>query len=279
MPTIRFKNDTDARVADHRKNFLESLDLDPALWGEEQALELSPTTRPRIFDIEMPVPACLLESEQWVARFERFDGFICFIVGDHTWAASVAGAKDLQSAVKELPADLSCLKLANRQTLQDLSPLSGLTQLTSLNFVGCEALTDLSPLSGLTQLTSLGFLSSRVDRVRLRSGDLTMISCKGLTDLTPLSGLTQLTSLIFERCRALTDLSPLSGLTQLTSLNLESCKASDLSPLSGLRQLTSLNFSVCNSVTDLTPLSGLRQLTGLNLSFCSSLADLTPLSG
>ena len=63
-------------------------------------------------------------------------------------------------------------------SLTDISALSGLTQLTSLNLSYCHTLTDISALSGLTQLTSLD-----------------LYDCKKLSDISALSGLTQLTNL------------------------------------------------------------------------------------
>ena len=39
--------------------------------------------------------------------------------------------------------------------MTDLSPLSGLAQLQTLNLSLCAAVTDLSPLSGLAQLQTL----------------------------------------------------------------------------------------------------------------------------
>ena len=70
----------------------------------------------------------------------------------------------------------------------------------------CDALQDVSVLSGLTGLTSLD-----------------LCRCKALQDVSGLSGLTGLTSLDLSGCKALQDVSVLSGLTGLTSLDLSMC--------------------------------------------------------
>ncbi len=129
--------------------------------------------------------------------------------------------------------------------MSDLTPLSGLTALTSLDCSG-YGVSDLTPLSGLTALTSL-----RCSRI-------------GVSDLTPLSGLTSLISLDCSETEV-SDLTPLSGLTALTSLNCSRTGVNDLTPLSGLTALTSLNCSR-TGVSDLTPLSGLTALISLNCS-------------
>jgi Leucine-rich repeat (LRR) protein len=116
-------------------------------------------------------------------------------------------AFELKAAAKDPElGQCSELVVTDCESLTDVSPLSRLTQLTSLDLGGCKSLTDVGPLSGLTQLMSL---------------DLS--SCESLTDVGPLSGLMQLTSLDLGGCKSLTDVGPLSGLTQLTSLNLGWC--------------------------------------------------------
>ncbi len=91
--------------------------------------------------------------------------------------------------------------------------------LHSLNLRNCEELTDITPLSGLTNLT-----------------ELDLSSCPNLTDIIPLSGLINLTDLDLENCNKLTDITPLSGLTNLTELYLSSyCNKSPLSGLTNLK--------------------------------------------
>ena len=145
---------------------------------------------------------------------------------------------------------------ANSNQISDISPLSGLTNLTSLNLANND-LSDISPLSGLTNLTFLSLYNNN------------------LSDISPLSGLTNLTSL--DLAHNDISLSPLSNLTNLTSLGLESNRIEDLSPLSNLTRLTDLRLAR-NDIEDLSPLSNLTRLTRLNLVLNGGIVDISPLS-
>lgn len=141
------------------------------------------------------------------------------------------------------------------QDFSDLTPISGLTELTELNlsFSDFSSLWPLEELTGLTQLN---------------------LSYNDISDLRPLSGLTGLTELRLGS-NAVSDLTPLSGLTGLTVLDLNSNRITDLSPIAGLTGLTELNASL-NEISDLTPLAGMTQLVQLRLSF-NSFSNLEPL--
>ena len=190
---------------------------------------------------------------------------------------------------------LTTLNLGNCKEFTDLSPLSRLTSLTTLNLGDCSGLTDLSSLAGLTSLTTLVTtldvrycdrppdLSALVGLTSLTSliiKEYTSYNSKGLlADLGPFKDLTSLTTLVIA-WKGVVDLSPLSGLTSLTSLDLSDCESiADLSAISCLTSLTKLNLKGCKSITDLSPLSGLKSLDTLNLENCESLTDLSPLSG
>ncbi len=89
-------------------------------------------------------------------------------------------------------------QLIIRRQIVDLSPLAGLSGLTSLILWGTPV-SDLSPLAGLTGLTSLDLNHTRV------------------SDLSPLAGLSGLTSLHLIGT-PVSDLSPLAGLMKLSEL-------------------------------------------------------------
>ena len=167
----------------------------------------------------------------------------------------------------------------NSNDISDLSPLSGLTNLTTL-WLDDNNLSDVSPLSGLTNLTTLGLYFNDITDVSPLSG-LTNLTTLGLSDnsisdVSPLSGLTNLTTLGLY-FNDITDVSPLSGLTNLTWLGLFDNNISDVSPLSGLTNLTELRLSD-NNISDISPLSGLTNLTHLGLG-ANSISDVSPLSG
>ncbi len=104
-------------------------------------------------------------------------------------------------------------------SVTDLSPLSALTNLTSLK-LPAESVTDLSPLGALTNLTSL------------------RLSAESATDISPLSALTNLTSLDLSINPA-TDISPLLQLVALEKLTIFSQSAGDLdlAPFETLKNL------------------------------------------
>ena len=243
-------------------NFYQGLGLDPKRWLQEQEVELSEETRFTLFEMKVPLPEGLQNQQTWVCRLEKRDKFQLFWVGDFAWAGE-----------------------AFDHSLSDLSPLSGLQDLTSLNLEGCKLLSNLGPLRELTALTSLNLVQCKSlsdlgplsELPALKS--LNLVLCN-LIDLDTLSKLQALTSLDLGACTLPSDIGFLSKLQALTSLNLGGCRLpSDIGPLSKLQALTSLNLHHCYSLSDLGPLSGLTALTSLNLSECNSLRDLGPLSG
>jgi len=169
-------------------------------------------------------------------------------------------------------------RIIGAREVSDLSPLSGLSALTSLDCSVTEV-SDLDPLSGLTALTSLDCSFTQVSDLDPLSGlsGLTSLNCLNtqVSDLDPLSGLTALTSLDCSVTKV-SDLDPLSGLTALTNLKCSFTKVSDLGPLSHLSGFTSLDCSD-TKVSDLSPLSGLTALTSLDCSG-TKVSDLGPLS-
>lgn len=165
------------------------------------------------------------------------------------------GTTDLSGL--EWAKNLTSLNLALNKGLSDLSPIAGLTKLTTL-YAYDTAVSDLSPLSGLTGLTSLYAYDDAI------------------SDLSPLSGLTSLTTLNLYNNK-ITDLSPLAGLVNLTDLRVHHNQITDLSPLSGMTHLTYLVVAE-NQVTSLAPLSHLTGLTNL-YAYSNQVTDVTPIAG
>lgn len=178
--------------------------------------------------------------------------------------------------------------------LTDLSPVSGLTELTELNVMNNPDLTDLSPLAGLTELRNVNFYGSPVTDYSFMEG-LTNLETVQLydvqedTDLSFLSGLTNVRRLYTNGGSSyITDLSFLSGMTGLQELNLQvgaGLEELDLSFAANMPELTRLNIyrngQNAAAATDLTPLAGLTKLQELSLSVdvesLASLAGLTEL--
>jgi len=242
--------------------FIRSLGFDPQTWEGEGTCELALGATFKVFGMDLPVSEKLREVEVWECHTEkRAEGVGLLVIND----AAVGG---------------SC------ENLTDITPLAGLTQLTSLDLSYCDNLTDITPLAGLAQLTSLDleWCGGRFRGVALSAlSELTQLNFLALTtppaDLTPLASLTNLRELYMgysesfakmanpEYC--ISDISALSGLTQLTYLSLANCSfLTDLNPLARLTRLTFVDLQGCRNLTDLTPLAGLTRLKTLHLENC-----------
>ena len=121
----------------------------------------------------------------------------------------------------------------NGNSISDISPLAGLTNLKRLS-LSYNSISDISALSGLTNLTWL-----KLDR-------------NAITDISALANLTNLRHLELYVNKIL-DPSPVAGLTDLTHLNLAENSISDISALMNLTNLTYLELPF-NSTSNLSPL-------------------------
>ncbi len=180
--------------------------------------------------------------------------------------------------------------------LTDISALSGMTKLANLN-IGLGDVKDLSPISGLANLTEL-YLYGNFDcpdlqflsgLTKLRTLQITPYNGEGAATLSSLKGLENLTELRELHVNGpgnLTDVEPLANLTRLTTLSLpyrdysiNEPPALDLSGLSGLTGLQDLRVN--SSVVSLEPLRGLTDLRSLqiNADWQNPVESLEPLSG
>ena len=174
--------------------------------------------------------------------------------------------------------------------LSDISPLSGLTELTYLN-MPIGDVEDLNSLSGLTKLTDLllygnahtwediSFLRPLTNLQRLALDNQVL----HLQDLSDLSGLTELRKLSLN-LEGMGSLGGLEYLTQLQELQLSADFAAgaeaDLAPLSGLTALTTLRLYLPYDVSvSLGPLGALTQLRDLQFEGVVRNNDLSPLGG
>ena len=158
----------------------------------------------------------------------------------------------------------------NSNTISDISPIAGLTNLTGLQLSG-NSISDIDPLASLTNLTYLELSlelsgNSIADISPLRGlTNLTQLYLSGISDISALRDLTNLTYLnLNENNLTDTDISDLSGLTNLTGLNLGGNDISDISALQSLTSLTRLRL-YGNDISDISALQSLTSLTLLNL--------------
>ncbi|CEK40127.1 immunoglobulin-like domain-containing protein [Paraclostridium sordellii] len=142
--------------------------------------------------------------------------------------------------------------------ISDISPLAGLTNLTTLSLRGNFKVSDISPLAGLTNLTNLSLEYNQI------------------SDISPLAGLTNLTTLFLWH-NQISDISPLASLTNLTNLALSENQISDISPLASLTNLTKLQLFQ-NQISDISPLASLTKTSLYTLGLSSNqISDISPL--
>jgi internalin A len=150
--------------------------------------------------------------------------------------------------------------------IQDISPLSGLTQLKSLDLSNNQ-ITDISALSGLTALEILTLYNNQITDISALSGLSNLMSLdmerNQITDITPLSGLTNLKSLVLNSNR-IRGTSVLSTLTGLESLSLSRVGLATIPALTDLPNLKFLDL-VGNQITDISGLSGMPAIETVTL--------------
>ena len=170
-------------------------------------------------------------------------------------------------------------RLINSNSVSDISPVAGLTNLTSLD-LGYNSISDISLVAGLTHLTYLGLWGNNISDISPVVGltDLTrlLLENNNISDISPVADLTQL-DLLYLGGNSITDISPVAGLTKLTNLDLSGNNISDISPVAGLTNLINLGLGK-NSIKDLSPLTDLTELTGLYIGI-NPASDLSPLAG
>ncbi len=170
--------------------------------------------------------------------------------------------------------NLMNLSIQGNNEFHDLSFLSNLTELRSVNISAYWDDFDLAPLAGLSEL--------EVFNVNPSSGNSDgMATCQ---DLTPLTGLTKLRTLtLYSDAESL---DPLAGLTNLerlwvfgTSDHNGGYPLTDISALSNMTKMQTLNLYM-GPVKDLAPLSGLTEMKTLYIAaYQAQLPSLEPLSG
>jgi len=166
-----------------------------------------------------------------------------------------------------------------RATLTDLSPLSALTHLRSLDLSYASQLRDLAPLSPLSNLEQLNLygcisITEITPLANLRSLAVLSLAALPLSEISPLADLDKLEHLSMENCRQFSNLEPLANIKSLSHLYVKKCPIWDVHPLTSLPRLTQLSLEGCDSVFWYEPLAECVRLKKLNLSGCKQLVDI-----
>jgi len=174
--------------------------------------------------------------------------------------------EDLEKICAAFP-DMKELSIDEPVELTSITPVANLKGLKRFYLNG-GTVDDFSPLSGLTGLTSL----------EIRSND----SENGMMapDLKWMRKLTNLTDLRIGACSELRNLVSLEGipsLPELTAATFTGGAPADLTPLQALAGLKSLDLTD-TVIADLSPLTGLSALENLSL-YGAEVEDFSPLAG
>jgi L-ascorbate metabolism protein UlaG (beta-lactamase superfamily) len=168
----------------------------------------------------------------------------------------------------------------SRNSISDLSPLSGLTGMIWL-FLDRNQITDLGPLGGLTSMTRLDLeYNSITDLSPLNTcTSLTWLYVWGnsISDLTGIGGMPSLRYFLVDD-NQITDVSPLAAFPNLAFLQLKDNQITDISGLSGLTSLRLLHLSN-NQITNIGALSGMTQMSSQLYLDNNQITDISPLSG
>ena len=172
------------------------------------------------------------------------------------WIENLEGIQYAKSATM---VDIGYTSAVEGKSIQDVSPLSELTQLDIL-ILKQDGITDVSPLKTLTNLSEL---------------DLSMNGA--IKDVSAIKSMKKLTTLNVSS-NAIENVDDIADLTKLQYLNISGNKISSLPDMSKLTELRTLLASA-NELTDVTAIGQLKNLEALDLTKNSGLTDVKALAG
>lgn len=193
------------------------------------------------------------------------------------------------SDIRQMSA-ITDIDLSNNKYIQNIEPLTRLTNLQKLNLSG-TAIADLNPVRNLTELVDLDVshsavtdisvlkYASKVRRLNIEStgvADVSVVKKMPLlaffdasnTKAGDFSGLVDMNSLahVDASGTAIQSLIPFEGLDSIQTLDVSSTSVSDLKPIAGLMTLTELSID-STQVIDLAPVSKLSNLSILSINY------------
>lgn len=172
------------------------------------------------------------------------------------WIENLEGIQYAKSATM---VDIGYTSAVEGKSIQDVSPLSELTQLDIL-ILKQDGITDVSSLKTLTNLSEL---------------DLSMNGA--IKDVSAIQSMKKLTTLNVSS-NAIENVDDIADLTKLQYLNISGNKISSLPDMSKLTELRTLLASA-NELTDVTAIGQLKNLEALDLTKNSGLTDVKALAG
>ncbi|RKT54102.1 NACHT domain-containing protein [Saccharothrix australiensis] len=182
--------------------------------------------------------------------------------------------------------NLTSLVVSHPGGIDDLRHLERMPALEELWLYDCRRVDDFSPLLGLTRLRRLRLETPVQPRVWGLLPELPALTRLDLLGSAPppdgLAGVVAtvpgLTELSLMGADWVEDIDAVVGLPELESMNIDSDRLAEISPLRQLPKLATLDLD-CPGTTDLAPLTGIPSLRTLYLRRRMSGVDLSPLAG
>jgi Leucine-rich repeat (LRR) protein len=190
------------------------------------------------------------------------------------------------SDIRQMSA-ITDIDLSNNQYIQNIEPLTRLTNLQKLNLSG-TTITDLNPIRNLTELVEVDVSNSGVTDISMLkyASKITTLNAErsGVADISVVKKMPALVHLDVSNTK-IGDFTALLDLTTVTNVDAGSTGLQSLTPFQNLAALQVLDVS-STEVSDLTPIAGLKALSELsidstkvtNLAPAAQLTDLSILS-
>lgn len=175
--------------------------------------------------------------------------------------ADSVGLSDIRqmSAITEID-------LSDNQYIQNIEPLTRLTNLQKLNISG-TSINDLAPIRNLTELQELDASRSGVTDISVLkyASKITRLNIEntGVADISVIKKMPTLQLLDASNTKA-SDFTALTDLTALTNVDVSATPLQSLIPFQNLTALQTLDIS-STSVSDLNPLANLKGLSELTI--------------
>ena len=209
--------------------------------------------------------------------------------------------KELITAAVRKLVKLHTIDLSSFKSIDNLEPLSKLTDLQNINISGTKV-KDLTPIRNLNFLEVLNISNCQIQSLSplryMQNIKELDASNTGISDLNPIAYYTNLERLNVSGTKV-DSLNAIAGLANLTDLRFNKSKVSDLLPVKGLQKLTILQLSgspvkniapvsTLNKLvrldiqqTEVSSLDSISHLPSLQLLFCDQtpITDLRPLEG
>lgn len=170
------------------------------------------------------------------------------------------------------------IDLSNNQYIQNIEPLSRLTNLQKLNISG-TTISDLAPIRNLTELQEVDASRSAVADVSVLkyASKITRLNIErtSISDISVVKKMTTLQQLDVSGTKA-SDFTPLTDLTSLVNVDVSGTMLQSLIPFQNLTAIQTLDIS-STAVSDLAPIVGLKALSELSID-STKVVELAPVA-